>query len=81
MTEEQLIAALQAARDMSTVEGWTRREIESILGVREDQARENIRKLIDQGLMEFSGKRALFAMDGKRSMVPVYRLTARSETS
>jgi Mn-dependent DtxR family transcriptional regulator len=77
VTEEQLLAALQAAREGSSVEGWTRREIESILGVREDQARENIRKLIDQGLMEFSGKRALFAMDGKRILVPVYRLTGR----
>jgi hypothetical protein len=77
VTEEQLLAALRAANLDREADGWSRRDMEKIFRLSPEGTLDVIRKLVEKGMMEFAGRRATIGIDGRRALIPVYRLIAK----
>jgi hypothetical protein len=81
VTEEQLLAALRAANIDQHADGWSRKEMEKILGLGSEGTLDVIRRMVDKGIMEFAGRRATVGIDGRRVVIPVYRMAGGGKAS
>lgn len=56
-----------------SADGFSRRDLQQVLGVSESPAGVKLRQWFDLGLIEFAGNRHEMAIDGRPRMIPVYR--------
>ncbi len=74
---DELIAELQKASAGNPVEGFTTREIAKAIGTAVGTAQKKLRKLFDEGRIEFSGHRHEAALDGVSRRTNCYRLVKK----
>lgn len=70
--DEWLVELEKLSREMSA-DGFSRRDLQRVLGVSESPAGLKLRQWFDRGLIEFAGNRHEMAIDGRPRMIPVYR--------
>lgn len=78
ITHEEWIAELQALAPAAGAEGLTSAEIAGQMGCSLRVARERLKRAVELRLWECAGRRAAVALDGKGTMVPVYRPRGRA---
>jgi hypothetical protein len=70
---QQLLAVLSGGT-LSDADGHTAIELGKLLDLQSTQAKQWIRTAVDDGLLEYVGKRRLVRIDGERGYAPVYRI-------
>lgn len=64
---------------VNDVAGFSTDDVQRAIGLEDRTIRRRMREWFRAGLIELAGKRPGFAMDGRRTWTPVYRMVEREQ--